>query len=106
MALCFELLTSSISPNFLFGAFSSLNQAVTAEFIEDDLSSCKMKSHPLPSLVHLIECLKGAVKVRSPDLYHTLLALANQPFNRIVKTHSNADYEEESSGILSNSAVA
>ena len=85
VVLCIELVTSSTSADFPVAAFDSLNQAVAAEFI---------RGRPIEPQDGLIECLRGAAKSDPPDLYHTLLALANQLFNRFIKTHSNDDYDE------------
>ena len=88
VALCRELLTSDISPDFLETALMSLNDAVNAE-VNRGLS--------VQPLDEVVECLKDAVKVVPPGSHGVWFALADTLSNRFLANHSIGDYEEATS---------
>ncbi|KAH9179047.1 hypothetical protein EDB89DRAFT_770508 [Lactarius sanguifluus] len=84
VVLCRELLTSDISADFPVAPFIFLKDAVIAEFCEGRLES----------LDQVIECLRDAVKIRSPESHGVWFPLANTLLVRFVVAHSNDDYKE------------
>ncbi|KAH9019078.1 CHAT domain-containing protein [Lactarius pseudohatsudake] len=82
--LCRELLTSDTSADFPVVPFISLKDAVIAEFCEGRLES----------LDQVIECLRDAVKIRSPESHGVWFPLVNTLLVRFAVAHSNVDYKE------------
>src|SRR6266702_7499237 len=85
VALCRELLASNISTDFPVAAFTSLSQAVDAEF---------NRGRSIQLIEEIIKCLRDAVKVFPPGSYDVLYALADKLWSRFTETYSNDDYED------------
>ena len=84
--LCRELLTSTLSTGFPNSdtVFISLIAAVDAEFFRGRVQSVDQ----------VIECLRDAAKMCSPDSHLIIYALARTLRTRFMVTYSNDDYEE------------
>jgi hypothetical protein len=89
VVLCLELLSSRQSAAILVEAFNSLTEAVRIE----------LNRGPTTQMIdEVIECLRGAVKVYSPDSqdawHEVMFALAYTLQLRFMRTHSKKDCEE------------
>ena len=84
VALSRELLISTSPAGFPNAVFTSLNEAVEAEFFRGHVQLVNQ----------VIEFLRDAAKMYSPDSHHVFFALARALCTRFVVTHSNSDYEE------------
>ncbi|KAI9444107.1 CHAT domain-containing protein [Lactarius indigo] len=85
VVLCRELLTTKVLTDDLAATFSSLNEAIYAQFD---------RGWTLSSIDEVTECLRDAVKMCPPDSYRVLLALASTLYIRFTQTRLIDDYEE------------
>ena len=84
LVLCRELLTLNLSAGFPDHVFLYLTVAAEVEYHRGRVHS----------LDQVIECLRDAAKMCSPDSHNVFLALVIALFTRFVESHSNGEYEE------------